>query len=63
MNKLKTFFGWLFLTKAYLATLSDEQISVRAGLTSGRYGYKMEVTRRLVAETEARWQKFLGALR
>jgi hypothetical protein len=27
---MKKFFSWLFLTDAYLATLSDEQIAVRA---------------------------------
>jgi hypothetical protein len=37
MNAIKKFFGWAFCTEAYMATLSDEQIAIRA---LGRKGYR-----------------------
>lgn len=50
MNKLNVFFGWLFLTQSYLDTLSDEEVAVRAGITSNRWGYLREHSDRLIAK-------------
>lgn len=39
---MKKFIGWLFLTKAYLAALSDEELMRRARLKRTRHGYVIE---------------------
>lgn len=45
---MKKFFGWLFLTDKYLATLTDEEVALRA---LGRRGfYKWEKQKREIEE-------------
>lgn len=48
---IKRFFGWVFLTDAYLDTLSDEQIAVRAMGYRARSGYVFENKVRGIAGT------------
>lgn len=44
MSMIKKFFGWLFLTRAYMATLSDEEIGRRA---LGREGWRKYSLRKM----------------
>lgn len=56
MNQVKRFFGWLFLTDAYLATLTDEQIAVRA--MGKRWAYEREQSARNFNKAIEAMQRF-----
>lgn len=48
---IKRFFGWLFLTKAYMATLSDDEVARRAGMkprfpSTRAFSYSIENSQR-----------------
>lgn len=43
---MKKFFGWLFLTDGYMASLSDEQVTIRA--LGRRKAYVYEAQKRAV---------------
>ena len=60
---MKRFVGWLFLTKSYLATLSDEEIELRAGITSNRSGYVFERGDRLFARAMKAMRDFNTTLK
>lgn len=63
MNKIERFFGWLFLTKAYMASLSDEQVMLRANLKGWRQAdYGSENLDRELAAAHERNQDVLRRL-
>lgn len=63
---MKKFFGWLFLTQNYLATLSDEELAKRA--LGSRLSYAIEQDKRRYAKTQKQlervanlWRQVIGA--
>lgn len=62
MSKIRHFFGWLFATDAYMATLSDDEIGRRA---LGKKGWRQfqaqhELNDRRIKASLARLRKIYG---
>lgn len=58
MKKIERFFGWLFATEAYMATLTDEQIAIRA--LGRRKAYQYEQSRRQIEEAGRQLEAILA---
>jgi hypothetical protein len=58
---MKKFFGWLFMTDAYLASLTDEELLIRA-CSSKREAYARGYTARRIEDNMKRLDELLDNL-